>query len=277
MVGDSPRKIVMWKEVVRNVRNRLNEWRGRHLSIGGRVVLLNSVIYAIPLYSLSFYRAPRKVIKEFIGIQRRFLWRGVEGGQCVNWVSWKVVGKSREEGGLGIRDIDSMNVSLVMKWKWRILMEDNAVWCDLLRYRWCGEQALSETYPELYARATTPFMSVADVEHWEEEEWTWVAQHWFSIDDDKDQFLIMDLLDHISNIQLVQGERYIVVWAANENEGFSVKSCAIAVRSRMEIFNGGEDNLNKLKFLWKIEAPSKVKIFVWRLVLDRNPTRQQLK
>lgn len=54
MVSDSPRKIAMWKEVVRNVRKRLDKWKGRHLSIGGRVVLINSILNAILLYSLPF-------------------------------------------------------------------------------------------------------------------------------------------------------------------------------------------------------------------------------
>src|SRR4051812_31771019 len=33
MVGDSPRKTGMWKEVIRNIRRRLDKWRGRFLSI----------------------------------------------------------------------------------------------------------------------------------------------------------------------------------------------------------------------------------------------------
>ncbi|XP_058762746.1 uncharacterized protein LOC131636112 [Vicia villosa] len=143
--------------------------------------------------------------------------------------------------------------------------------------RWCGEQALSETYPELYTRATTPFMYVADAGHWENDEWIWNSQNWFSIIDEDDQYLFLELLDLISSIQLVQGERYTILWAANESEGFSVNSCAKAVRSRMETVNGEEVISNKLKFLWHIEAPSKVQIFVWRIVLDRNPTRQQQK
>lgn len=84
MVGDSPRKVAMCKKVVRNVRRRLDMWSRRFLSLGGRVVLINSILNYIPLYSLSFYRAPKKVIKDIRSIQMRFLWRGVKGKMCVH-------------------------------------------------------------------------------------------------------------------------------------------------------------------------------------------------
>ncbi|XP_058724719.1 uncharacterized protein LOC131596153 [Vicia villosa] len=136
MVGDSPRKTAMWKEVINDIRRRLNNWRGKFLSVGGRVVLINSVLNAIPLYSLSFYRAPKKVIKEIVSIQRNFLWKGVEGDRGICWVSWRNVCRPKEEGGLGIRDVNNMNISLLMKWKWRICNEENAVWSNLLIHRY---------------------------------------------------------------------------------------------------------------------------------------------
>ncbi|XP_058777040.1 uncharacterized protein LOC131651391 [Vicia villosa] len=95
-----------------------------------------NVLNAIPIYSLSFYRAPKKVLKEIVSIQRKFLWRGVDGGGGINWVSWRSVCKPKAEGGLSIRDVDSMNVSLLMKWKWRIMTEENAIWSNILKHRY---------------------------------------------------------------------------------------------------------------------------------------------
>lgn len=68
MVDDNPRKIEMWKEVINDVRRCLEKWRGRFLSIGGRVMLINSVLNTVSLYLLSFYRFPKKVLKEIISI-----------------------------------------------------------------------------------------------------------------------------------------------------------------------------------------------------------------
>lgn len=44
--------------------------------------------------------------------------------------------KSKEEGGLGIKDVDNMNVVLLMKWKWHNLTEENAIWSKVLKHRY---------------------------------------------------------------------------------------------------------------------------------------------
>lgn len=68
MVGDSPRREYMWKDLVRNIRKRLSMSKGGHLSLGGRVVLINSIMNSISIYTLSFYKAPIKALKEIQSI-----------------------------------------------------------------------------------------------------------------------------------------------------------------------------------------------------------------
>jgi hypothetical protein len=46
------------------------------LSIGGRVILLNVAISAIPLYWMSIYRLSIKVKSDINKITKRFLWYG---------------------------------------------------------------------------------------------------------------------------------------------------------------------------------------------------------
>ncbi|XP_058734227.1 uncharacterized protein LOC131605957 [Vicia villosa] len=97
-VGDNPRKLSMWKDLIMMLRKRLSVWRGLHLSMVGRVVLINSVLNAFPIYSLSFYKAPKKVLNEVRSIQSKFLWSGAYLKKSINWVCWDTVCKSREEG-----------------------------------------------------------------------------------------------------------------------------------------------------------------------------------
>ncbi|XP_058747152.1 uncharacterized protein LOC131640339 [Vicia villosa] len=72
-VGDSPRKYSMWRELILVMKNRLAVWKGVHLNIAGHVCLINVVLSALPIYSLSFYNAPSKVLSEITAIQRKFL------------------------------------------------------------------------------------------------------------------------------------------------------------------------------------------------------------
>lgn len=67
-VGDSPRKAKSWSHVIDNLRNRLSVWRGKYLSLGGKVVLINSVLNALPIFSLLFYKAPIVILKEIVRI-----------------------------------------------------------------------------------------------------------------------------------------------------------------------------------------------------------------
>ncbi|XP_058732794.1 uncharacterized protein LOC131604367 [Vicia villosa] len=112
-VGDSPRKLSMWKDLLAMFRKRLNVWRGRYLSMAGRVELINSVLNAIPIFSLSFYKAPKKVLQDIKYIQSKFLWGGVDIDKPIHWVIWDTVCKSRKEGGLGVRNVEIMNVALL--------------------------------------------------------------------------------------------------------------------------------------------------------------------
>ncbi|XP_058756083.1 uncharacterized protein LOC131629310 [Vicia villosa] len=116
-VGDNPRKLSMWKELIMMLRKRWCVWRASHLSMAGRVVLINSILNAISIYSLSFYKAPKKVLNEVRSIQSKFIWTGGDLKKLINWVCWYTVCKTREEGGLGVKNVEIMNVALLSKWK----------------------------------------------------------------------------------------------------------------------------------------------------------------
>jgi hypothetical protein len=68
------------KPMVDCLRRRLRGWRNRYVSLGGRIVLINSVLNSIPIFYLSFMKLPVVVRKKIIRIQREFLWGGVKGG-----------------------------------------------------------------------------------------------------------------------------------------------------------------------------------------------------
>lgn len=126
----------MWKELIDQLKSKLATWRGKYFNMAGCVMLINAVLNTIPIFSLSFYRAPSKVINEIKKIQSNFLWNKYEGSHSVHWVSWKSVCYPKEDGSHGIKDIKVLNSTLLQKWKWRIIKEKNAVWSSLLRGRY---------------------------------------------------------------------------------------------------------------------------------------------
>jgi len=131
-VGANPSSYSTWEPLLEHVSTRLNSWGNKYISFGGRVVLLNSVINAIPVFYLSFLKMPGKVWRKLVKIQREFLWGGVTGGRKISWVKWRSVCHPKGRGGLGVRDIRVVNISLLAKWRWRLLNGENALWKEVL-------------------------------------------------------------------------------------------------------------------------------------------------
>jgi len=73
-VGGNPRKKKFLEPVLNNLKSRPNVWKGRFLSMEGRICLIKYVLTSVPLYYLSLFRVSDTVCKSITSIQRRFLW-----------------------------------------------------------------------------------------------------------------------------------------------------------------------------------------------------------
>jgi hypothetical protein len=131
-IGANPKSESTWNPLLEHLRKRLFSWRNKHISLGGRIVLINSVLNAIPIFYLSFMKIPAKVVKKVVRIQREFLWGGVKGGKKVSWVKWPVVCRGKSRGGLGVRDVKLVNSSLLSKWRWRLIQPGRPLWKEVL-------------------------------------------------------------------------------------------------------------------------------------------------
>ncbi|CAN0838702.1 LINE-1 retrotransposable element ORF2 protein [Linum grandiflorum] len=135
-LGARAANVALWNPMIARVRDRLDTWRARHLSFGGRLTLIKSVLTNLPVYFLSMFRAPAAVIKDFEKIQRNFLWSGHAETRKFHLVSWDRVKTPISRGGLGILDISCLNKALLSKWLWRFGTEQAAWWRDLIRHKY---------------------------------------------------------------------------------------------------------------------------------------------
>lgn len=76
-----------WNPIVDKFKSRLNIWKAKTLSFGGRLTLIKSVLGSLSLYYFSIFKAPKKVIGILEGIRRNFLWSGGENKRCIKWVA----------------------------------------------------------------------------------------------------------------------------------------------------------------------------------------------
>jgi hypothetical protein len=113
-----------WKIVEERLQLRLSSWKGKLLSIGGRLVLINSVLSNMVLYMLSFFLLPKGVLKRLDFFHSRFFWQGDSEKKKYRLTKWSVVCRPKDQGGLGIQDLEVNNTTLLGKWLFRLLTED---------------------------------------------------------------------------------------------------------------------------------------------------------
>ena len=97
-------KIEKEKREKRRKEAKLSKWAQKNISMGGKITLINSVLNALPIYLLSFFKIPQKVINRLVTLQRNFLWRGDQDNKKIPWVKWDIVCLPKSKGGLGIKD-----------------------------------------------------------------------------------------------------------------------------------------------------------------------------
>jgi hypothetical protein len=46
------------------IEKKLSSWKGKYLLVGGRLVLINSVLTSLPMFMLSFFEIPKGVLEK---------------------------------------------------------------------------------------------------------------------------------------------------------------------------------------------------------------------
>lgn len=136
MVEGNHRRRQFWSPIVMAMKVKLSPWIGTMPPIRGRATLIKSVLANVPVYYLSFFKIPTVVVEDIIKIQRKFLWNHKEDKKCMNWVSWSSMCKHQNEGDLGFKDLAKFNKELLVKWVWRFLNEEKAIWKVVLEARY---------------------------------------------------------------------------------------------------------------------------------------------
>lgn len=135
-IGENLGTKATWNPFFNKFQQKLSLWKSRKLSISGVVALLNSVVNSLSINFLSFFSAPKLVVKEIIRLQRTFLCGGEASTRKIKWLSWNKVCLSKEEGGLGVKHCELFKYAFLGKWFYRILREKEALWHGLLIYRY---------------------------------------------------------------------------------------------------------------------------------------------
>ena len=130
-----------WVKIQERFEQHLSSWKGKNLSTGGRLTLINSVLSSLPMYMMSFFEIPKGVRKKLDYFRSRFFWQSDEHKSKYRLAKWSILCQPKDQGGLGIHNLELKNIALLNKWLYRLLTTDGT-WQQILRNKYLGNKLL---------------------------------------------------------------------------------------------------------------------------------------
>ncbi|CAN1136231.1 Putative ribonuclease H protein At1g65750 [Linum perenne] len=110
------------------VWERIQSWRGKMLSAGGKEVLIKSVLQAIPTFYMNVFLLPKTTTEEIERMINSFWWgMKATGGSGITWMRWERLCVRKLDGGMGCKDLYGFNLAMVGKQGWKFMKEPNAL------------------------------------------------------------------------------------------------------------------------------------------------------
>ncbi|KAL5553286.1 hypothetical protein UlMin_040687 [Ulmus minor] len=102
--------------------SKLAGWKSRLLSKASRRTLIKSVALAMPIYAMHTARIPKAICAKLDARIRRFWWGSKEeNARSLCLKAWDDLCVPKAFGGLGLRQMSSMNEEILAKWGWDLL------------------------------------------------------------------------------------------------------------------------------------------------------------
>ena len=98
----------------------------------------------MPMFLLSFFQVPVGVRKRLDFYRSRFFWQGDELKRKYRLTKWDIVCRAKDQGGLGIENLEVKNRCLLSKWLWKLSFKTEAMWAQILRSKYLQTKSLSQ-------------------------------------------------------------------------------------------------------------------------------------
>lgn len=124
------------------MHSQISSWRSHFLSKGGRIVLLQSVLCSMPIYTLSVITPPAGFIAQVNRLCANFFWGSSEDGPKHHWFGWKELFKPLSEGGISLRTLPDICSAFRLKMLWLLHTKDN-MWTAYMKEKYCNGLPIS--------------------------------------------------------------------------------------------------------------------------------------
>ena len=94
-----------WHWILAKFENRIHHWTSRLLSIGGRLVLIKSVLSSLSVYWMALVLVPRSILDKLRSMIFSFLWGSSAKNKKFHLVDWHTLAYPTSLGGWGIKQL----------------------------------------------------------------------------------------------------------------------------------------------------------------------------
>ena len=125
--------------LVDSIIKRAAGWRGRLLSFGKRLILVQACLASIPAYLMGYIKFPKWATNMINSQLAHCFWDDYEGHHKYHLAAWGNIALKKQFGSLGIPNIADMNLSLLASWAKRYFNDDGKIWKQIIdaKYKTC--------------------------------------------------------------------------------------------------------------------------------------------
>jgi mannosylglycoprotein endo-beta-mannosidase len=88
-----------WTWLVSSFERKIGLWYFKWLSLGGRLILINSVLQSLAVYWMVLEKIPAKILSMLRKLSFNFLWNDFAGNRHFHLCKWQILSRPKREGG----------------------------------------------------------------------------------------------------------------------------------------------------------------------------------
>jgi hypothetical protein len=94
------------------------------------------------MFMLSFFEVLRGVLEKIDYYRSRFYWQSDQHKKKYRLAKWNIICQPKDQGGLGIHNINIQNRCLLSKWLFRLINEEG-LWQTMLKWKYLKTQTIT--------------------------------------------------------------------------------------------------------------------------------------
>ncbi|XP_059629952.1 uncharacterized protein LOC132272900 [Cornus florida] len=135
--------------LIDKISKKLSHWSTKLLCTAGKAKLIKSVITLTCLYWCSVFQLPIAVINQIQKMCRDFVWGSRENMNKLHLLSWNMICRPKDEGGLGIRKLKDLQVTSQCVLAWDFLLSKDRLWISWFHHKYTTSSNFWNVIPKI--------------------------------------------------------------------------------------------------------------------------------